>query len=186
MESKDYQNTGVEWLIEQEHKEKNKGGILADEMGLGKTIQIIATLICNVKKATLIIVPLTLIEQWNNQIESIVKVKPLLYHPTNNDFKNIDEIDAAITLTTYGMISKKKEILCNKEWDRVICDEAHHLRNHKSECYNGMMCLKKDITWLLTGTPIQNKKNDLISLFTLIGCDKHELKQKEIRYIDSD
>lgn len=187
---KEYQKQGIEWLVEQEKKSTNKGGILADEMGLGKTIQTIGVILSNVKSSTLIVVPLTLVDQWIMQIKRLANVEPFLYHPSNKDFNDIERSNcsdadmkmgnnAAITLTTYGMIARKKSVLVDKKWDRVICDEAHHLKNKKSECHIGVSLLRKEIIWLLTGTPIQNKVSDLYALLELLGYERYMLKDKK-------
>ena len=59
--------------------------------------------------------------------------------------------------------------LWNVKWDRVMYDEAHHLRNEKSNKHKGAANLKSDCQWFMTGTPIQNSEKDLISLCKLIG-----------------
>ena len=55
------------------------------------------------------------------------------------------------------------------QWDRIIFDEAHHLRNHFSNKHKGVAKLKGDVKWFITGTPIQNSGKDLISLCKLMG-----------------
>jgi SNF2 family DNA or RNA helicase len=52
-------------------------------------------------------------------------------------------------------------------WNRIFCDEAHTLRNHKGKRYKELKKLKSDHTWLLTGTPIVNSKQELGSLISL-------------------
>jgi SNF2 family DNA or RNA helicase len=55
------------------------------------------------------------------------------------------------------------------KWDRVIYDEAHHLRNGNTCINKGAQQVKANITWLMTGTPIQNGETDLHSLYQLLG-----------------
>merc|ERR1712093_696359 len=77
-------------------------------------------------------------------------------------------------LTTYGMIAlrKKPSRLSAIKWDRVIYDEAHHMRTPKTAIYRGARQLKSPIHWLVTGTPIQNKVDDLNALCTIMGLGK--------------
>lgn len=83
--------------------------------------------------------------------------------------------DAPIVLTTYGMIAMRRKDgyrspVWNISWDRMICDEAHHLRNKGSNKWLGANSIKSRIRWLLTGTPIQNYQRDFNSLRKLISC----------------
>ena len=86
LDSKDYQREGVDWCIEREQSVLEQsaleqrdeepsqqycaGGIVADEMGLGKTIMMIATIVCNFKMPTLIVLPNVLLEQWKEQAKA--------------------------------------------------------------------------------------------------------------------
>ena len=93
-----------------------------------------------------------------------------------------------VWITTYGMISSRKDKKwssplwessiqnsCKREnipewkWDRVIYDEAHHLRNRRSKKYYGAKQLGGDIKWFVTGTPVQNSDSDFVSLLLLLG-----------------
>ena len=64
-----HQKKGVSWLLSMENLDRGpKGGFLCDEMGLGKSIQIISTILGNVKKNTLIVVPKSIVTQWEKEI----------------------------------------------------------------------------------------------------------------------
>jgi len=60
-------------------------------------------------------------------------------------------------------------LLHKMKWDRVIFDEAHHLRNKNTNRYFGAKLLNSQIKWLVSGTPVQNKKNDFYALCSLIN-----------------
>ena len=89
---------------------------------------------------------------------------------------DIEAISAApIVLTTYGHVTyseTKKKLLHQIKWDRVVCDEAHHMQVVAIHVFRGVRMLSASIRWLLTGTPIQNKKNDFYALLTVWGFDK--------------
>jgi len=80
-----------------------------------------------------------------------------------------------IVLTSYETLLKDS-ILCMIEWNRIICDEAHHLRNAKTKTYIKIKELKTKIVWCITGTPIHNSSKDLVSLFSLCNIEKPNWK----------
>ena len=63
----------------------------------------------------------------------------------------------------------ENSLLHRVKWSRVIFDEAHHLRNKNTSRYVGAKLLKADIKWLVTGTPVQNRKQDFYALCSLIN-----------------
>lgn len=171
----DYQWQGLEWCLENEKSEKMRGGIIADEMGLGKTLLMISTISFNLMMKTLIVVPPVLMNQWREQIFMLTGHKPLVYHGLYK--KKIlfeDLIQSPIVLTTYHCISISPKdpvarLLHKVKWNRVIFDEAHHMRNNKTSVFLGAFNLRAKIRWFLSGTPLQNRINDMSNLFVLLG-----------------
>ncbi len=199
MDSKNYQRDGVAWLLENELKNDPpfgvRGGFVADEMGLGKTIMMIGLCIANFKFKTLIVVPPVLLNQWHSQIYKTTGHKSIMYHGRNKhklaSYHNLFE-KSVIVLCSYDAISKKipkkkkiiieddeNNILHKIKWGRVIFDEAHHLRNKNTGRYFGAKLLQSDIKWLVSGTPIQNKKQDFYALCSLIKLPASYFKQTD-------
>jgi SNF2 family DNA or RNA helicase len=181
MEHKKYQYDGVQWCLNNELRENPprgvRGGFIADEMGLGKTIMMIGLMYCNFVPRTLIIVPPILVDQWFIQIYKTTGHKALIYHGENKKTISLEILNAAkIVISTYGAITLSKKQLSNKaltmlhkvKWSRIIFDEAHHLRNSKTTRYIGARLLPANSRWLVSGTPVQNKKQDFYSLCALI------------------
>jgi len=183
MDHKEYQYEGVRWMLNNELREDPmhnvRGGFIADEMGLGKTIMMIGVLLCNFVPRTLIVVPPVLLDQWFTQIYRTTGHKALIYHGDDKKQINEEQLNKAIiVITTYGAITMTKKQIKDGEltklhkcgtWSRVIFDEAHHLRNQKTTRYISGKQLKAKIRWLVSGTPIQNKKQDFYSLCAFIG-----------------
>lgn len=187
LDTKQHQLEGVEWMLDQElnpKDSKNIGGICADEMGLGKTIQMIGLIVSNLKTNTLIVLPVSLLVQWENEIKRTLGFQPLVYYGKEKQNIDIQLLDLSpITLTTYGQLTTESCILFGKNWDRVIYDEAHHLKNSNTRLWNIQSKLIRTYTWLVTGTPIHNSLRDVKNLFRLIGLK--EIHKKYNDYIES-
>ena len=170
-----YQREGVLWMLTMEGQTSGpKGAILSDEPGLGKTIQLIATMLGNPKPRTLIVVPKSIITQW---AEEINRFAPNL---TINIFDGPDRRikEADVTLAPYTLLTVKgakvdtKTPLHMVQWDRVILDEAHEIRNNKSKLFKSVCRLQTQIKWIVTGTPVFNSMEDFVSLCTFLGLSK--------------
>lgn len=182
LDHKQYQEDGVNWCIEreqpseeQEHQSSPRycnGGIIADEMGLGKTIMMIGTIVANFKLPTLIVLPVVLIEQWKEQFQRTTGHNPIVYHGQSKKSLTINQLqNIPIILTTYGTVlsdAHRDKKLQQVNWSRIICDEAHHLKNRKTKIAKVISSLQTKTMWLISGTPIQNHINDLFSLFDIL------------------
>lgn len=155
-----------------------RSGIIADEMGLGKTLQMLGLIVEQLpaKVKTLIVLPKCLLGQWERAIVDYLGHEPLVIHgPAHQEIG-----DSPIVLTTYGKMSgsRAKRRLSDVIWDRVIFDEAHHMRNPKSAVWAAADKLHATHKWMLSGTPIQNSLADIRSLCTIAGVPQ-ELTKKE-------
>ena len=155
-----------------------RGGIIADEMGLGKTMISFGLILCNIQeyRHTLVALPLALLTQWKNEIKKHLGNDAFIYHgPNRNSYKAKQNREKApIVITTYGILqlAKPSDWLFQREkpFDRLIADEAHHIRN-QNKLYKNMMKIKAKVKWMVTGTPIQNRMKDLISLCNVVGMN---------------
>jgi SNF2 family DNA or RNA helicase len=175
LDKKLHQREGVKWMLKRETTEHMvNGGLVADEMGLGKTIQVLGTILSNYKVTTLIVLPLSILLQWRDQIELFVGHTPLIYHGGSKKHIDLKTLSSSpIVLTTYGHVSinkyNRENILHTIKWGRIVFDEGHHLRNTKTNIFRGASMLQSSIKWIITGTPIQNKKHDFYALCSIIG-----------------
>lgn len=171
---KQYQYDGVKWCVKNELRPDPpgncRGGFIADEMGLGKTIMMIGAMFVNFLPRTLIVVPPVLIQQWFHEIYSASGHEALLFYGEDKKYITQNDINTSpIVLTTYNMLLDDKCLLKNISWNRVIFDEAHHLRNSNTRRYRSCKQIKARVRWLVTGTPIQNRKQDFYNLCCAAG-----------------
>lgn len=159
----------------------SNGAILADEVGLGKTIEagiIIAQYWAEHKRKILLIVPAFLRNQWLSELSEKFYIKSMVLESKNfnifkkngkcNPFAQKDEI----VICSYNFIAQKQKEVSNINWDLVVIDEAHRLRNvYKSSNIIGNK-LKNALSGrkklLLTATPLHNNLMELYGLVSII------------------
>ena len=178
LSERDYQLQANAWCEKRELADKYRGGILADEMGLGKTIVMMGRIFTHSVKRTLIVVPLALLQQWDKCINDMIFSSPLrwlsrsqyvIYHGSQDPI-NFEALQTKrLVITTYGTLSARCGVLQEFLWNRVIYDEAHHLRDMYTKVHKSAAILRSEINWFVTGTPIQNKVQDFYALCALLG-----------------
>ncbi|PWU19801.1 MAG: hypothetical protein C5B49_05140 [Bdellovibrio sp.] len=166
-----HQKEGLSWLVFL--NELKLGGLLADEMGLGKTVQILAFLDLlkytspeeesSQPVTTLIITPKSLISQW---VESVQKFTPQLKVAL---WSQHEQVHADIVLATYGVVRRHISNFARLAFHRVILDEAQLIKNENSKLSRSVKALQASHRVALTGTPIENHFNDLLSIFTFLN-----------------
>jgi hypothetical protein len=165
-----YQHDGVKWLLEREADQRLAGGFLCDEMGLGKTVQVIATLLANLKPKTLVVVPKSIVGQWVSEIQkfapslSVYAFDGLKRELPKGPFPNV-------IVAPYSVLPRVCP-LTRIKWDRVILDEGHEIRNPKSKTYIICKTLQSDIRWILSGTPVFNSMRDFVTLCSFLGIPR--------------
>ena len=167
-----YQRIGVAWLWHLYRHEL--GGILADEMGLGKTLQALALIECvgitdaNAGPA-LVVCPASLVENWIREAGRFVPgLKVRRHHGTKRAKEPFALENANIVVTSYGTLRQDIEMLSTLEWCVIIGDEAQHIKNRRSQNARSLTRLKGHGRFLLTGTPVENSLDDLLSLFSFL------------------
>ena len=180
-DKKPYQYEGVAWCLKNEVSLTNPhgvlGGIVADEMGLGKTITMLGLLCANPLRRTLIVLPTVILDQWVITIQKTMDPRLRYFVYYGRAKENLTPVFVSqfhIVLTTYQTVACEfqrpiRSVLFHISWDRIVYDEAHHLRNQDTVRSMSSRSLKSRVHWLVTGTPIQNSKRDFYSLCSLLG-----------------
>ncbi|WWC89087.1 uncharacterized protein L201_004005 [Kwoniella dendrophila CBS 6074] len=168
-----YQQAGLEWLASL--WENGMNGILADEMGLGKTIQTISLLghlACDkgIWGQHLIIVPTSVILNWEMEFKKFFPgMKVLTYYGNQKERKEkrigwLTENSWQVCITSYQIVLADQHIFRRKNWCYMILDEAHNIKNFRSQRWQTLLGFKAKRRLLLTGTPLQNNLMELWSL----------------------
>ena len=168
-----YQQAGLEWLASL--YQNNMNGILADEMGLGKTIQTIALLghlACDkgIWGQHLIIVPTSVILNWEMEFKKFLPgLKILTYYGNQKERKEKrkgwhTENAWQVCITSYQIVLADQHIFRRKSWVYMVLDEAHNIKNFRSQRWQTLLGFKAQRRLLLTGTPLQNNLMELWSL----------------------
>jgi SNF2 family DNA or RNA helicase len=154
---------------------KQFGGrtILADEVGLGKTIE--AGIICKeylsrgMIKSLLILTPATLVSQWQSELAEKFGISTVTTDERNSSPEQFWSLNSCLVASmTVAKHKSHWDYVTAREWDLVIVDEAHHLKNRQTLNWKLVNAIKKRFILLLTATPVQNNLVELYNLLTLI------------------
>ncbi|GAF63782.1 putative helicase [Bacillus sp. TS-2] len=146
----------------------NGKAILADEVGLGKTIEagliLKEYMIRGLVKKALILVPASLVSQWT------IELNNKFYIPAAAQRKSYvwEQYDVVVASIDTAKRAPHREIVMNQNYDLVIIDEAHKLKNPHTKNYEFIKHLKKKFCLLLTATPVQNKLEEIFNLVSLL------------------
>lgn len=166
-ELRGYQVDGFRWMSRLAHW--GAGACLADDMGLGKTVQAIALMLHRGKQgASLVIAPASVLLNWKSEIERFApSLTSLVMHDADGGRKELvnGASDFDIVLTTYGLLIKESELLASRQWNVILLDEAHTIKNKETKMSKAAMELKADFRLMLTGTPVQNHLGEIWNLF---------------------
>lgn len=158
----------------------SKGGILADEVGLGKTIEaglLLAQKWAERKRRLLVIVPANLRKQWSQELADKFYLPTVILEQRNfNEVARQGNLNPfqqdAIILCSYQFARAKEPYVRQTQWDLIVIDEAHRLRNVYKNSNKIALAIKSAITAfpkvLLTATPLQNSLLELYGLVSII------------------
>lgn len=173
-ELRDYQKFGLKWLLGCHSTGVN--GILADEMGLGKTIQtisLLAYLACEhgLWGPHLIVVPTSVMVNWEVEFKKWCPALKILTYFGNQKERKAKRTGWSkpnsfhVCITTYRLVVQDQNIFRRKHWEYLILDEAHMIKNWRSQRWQTLLSFESSHRLLITGTPLQN---DVMELWALL------------------
>ncbi|ORY69791.1 uncharacterized protein BCR38DRAFT_480958 [Pseudomassariella vexata] len=184
-ELRSYQQEGVNWLnfLNRYHLH----GILCDDMGLGKTLQTICmvasdhynraeefkkTGALDVRKLpSLIVCPPTLSGHWQQELKTyapFLTVTAFVGPPAERRAKASQFATSDLVVTSYEVCRNDTEFLEKQNWNYIVLDEGHLIKNPKAKISVAVKRLPSNHRLILTGTPIQNNVLELWSLFDFL------------------
>jgi len=164
-ELRPYQVRGVSWL--RETVDAHGGAVLADEMGLGKTVEAIGYLVGRADEGPqLVVCPTSLVGNWAHEI---ARFAPSLRTITwrGEPLESID--NRTVVLTGYPTLRIHSPVLLDHHWATAFFDEAQVLKNPRTQVSKAARTITADARIALTGTPVENRLEDLWALLNLVA-----------------
>ncbi|MEU7866797.1 SNF2-related protein [Dactylosporangium sp. NPDC049140] len=160
-----YQRRGLSWLAFLDAV--GVGALLADDMGLGKTVQVLALeahlRARGPRPPTLVVCPLSVLGNWRREIERFTPhLTVRVHHGAARLTGAVDGVD--LVLTTYQVATRDVDTLAAVGWDRVVLDEAQHVKNAAGVTARAVRRLPARHRVALTGTPVENRLTELWSI----------------------
>ncbi|XP_051759238.1 LOW QUALITY PROTEIN: DNA excision repair protein ERCC-6-like 2 [Ctenopharyngodon idella] len=195
---RDYQREGIKFIYH--NYAKSRGCILGDDMGLGKTVQVIGFLAAvlqktgtwkdvennrpqfllsqkpseQVQKVFLIVAPLSVLYNWKDELDTWGHFRVVVVHGVKKDeeLARVQRGRCEIALTTYETLRLCLDQFNSIDWAAVIVDEAHKIKNHRSQITQAMKEMRCKMRVGLTGTILQNNLEELwcVMDWAIPGC----------------
>lgn len=175
-----YQIQGLNWLVSLNTNDLS--GILADEMGLGKTLQTISFLgylryIKGIKGPHIVIVPKSTLENWQREFAKWTPEVRTCVLTGDQEVRNqiikekIQTCQFDVLISSYEIVIREKSVLKKINWQYIIVDEAHRLKNEDSLLSQIIRMFHSKNRLLITGTPLQNNLHELWALLNFLLPD---------------
>jgi hypothetical protein len=166
-----YQESGLGWLVGM--RRLGLGALLADDMGLGKTVQLIAYLLERSDQAdspALIVCPASVLGNWRRELGRFAPDLSVHLHHGPDRTHHIDDlIGNDVVLTSYSLLPRDRRLLGETEWRVLVLDEAQQVKNPLTRGAQAARALPARHRIALTGTPIENRLDELWSILHFLN-----------------
>ncbi|MBP5802084.1 DEAD/DEAH box helicase family protein [Microbacterium maritypicum] len=169
-ELRPYQKEGLDWLaFLWTHR---LGGILADDMGLGKTLQLLALIVhareAGERRPFLAVVPTSVLATWRSEAERFAPtLRVRLRGNTQGPSVDASIRDVDLLITTYAVARLDEAEYARVEWAGLLLDEAQFVKNPATKLHRAIASFRADVTFAITGTPMENSLSELWALLKL-------------------
>ncbi len=162
-----FQITGVGWLVQ------HRQALLADQMGLGKTIQAIIAMRILFRRGelqrVLVVCPASMTNVWERELKSWApELRPVRVQGSQWLRLDIWKAHSEIYIVSYETLRNDIAQLASNRFDLCVLDEAQKIKNPQTKTHRAMKRLKPQYSWALTGTPIENKVDDVVAIFDIL------------------
>ena len=140
------------------------------------------------RRGTLIVAPMGVIDNWERQIEEHVKpntLRVVIWHGADRHARAAELSTADVVITSYAtLLGELDAVMAAREggrpppqghvlsikWHRAVLDEAHVCRNRRTKSFQSICQIDATHRWCLTGTPLQNKADDVFGILAFLRC----------------
>ncbi|HXG09686.1 MAG TPA: DEAD/DEAH box helicase [Gemmataceae bacterium] len=165
-----YQMEGIAFLM------PRSAALLADEMGLGKTVQSILALRllfhAGLIRRALLVCPKPLVPNWSRELRVWAEDVPFEVIAGDTPARRAAWLisNCPLKLVNYELLTRDAALLADERvrFDVVVLDEAQRIKNRESKTAQVVRSIRRERSWALTGTPIENRTDDLVSLFAFL------------------
>jgi SNF2 family DNA or RNA helicase len=165
-----YQLQGIAFLM------PRHGALLADEMGLGKTAQVIIALRLlfhgGLIQRALVVCPKPLVLNWTRELRLWAEDIPceVINGDTNARRASWAVSNCPLKLVNYELLTRDAALVADEQvrFDVVVLDEAQRIKTRDAKTAQVVRTLHRERSWAMTGTPIENKIDDLVSIFAFV------------------
>jgi SNF2 family DNA or RNA helicase len=169
-----YQVKGIAFLM------PRHGALLADEMGLGKTAQVIISLRLLMQsgliRRALVVCPKSLVVNWTRELKIWGEDVPyeVIGGDTSARKAQWFASKTPLKLVNYELLTRDAAFAADEKihFDVVVLDEAQRIKNRESKAAQAVRAIARDRSWAMTGTPIENRVEDLINIFAFVDPER--------------
>ncbi len=182
-----YQHAGIAFLV------PRRAALLADEMGLGKTMQAIVSIrlamAIGLVRTVLLVCPKPLVPNWVREFGIWAPDLPVVVvEGSGARRRSIWQLrDAPVRIANYELLIRDIQYIeqAGTSFDLVVLDEAQRIKNPSSRTAQAVRRLRRQRSWALTGTPVENRPDDLVSIFEFLhpGLVKPGVAPAQLRAI---